>query len=111
MKGERREVRGGCQGSARPGGVSGQFSGEGSASLFRRAHASPVSACAYFGDLRNAATHEARAIRLRLAYVGRLERALAFWLLEVLVGACMCRVNYWQAGTVLTTVGVTDPNG
>lgn len=51
--------------------------------------------------------HTRRAIRLRLAYVGRLERALAFWLLEVLVGACMCRVNYWQAGTVL---GVTDAN-
>lgn len=54
--------------------------------------------------------HTRRAIRLRLAYVGRLERALAFWLLEVLVGACMCRVNYWQAGTALTMVGVTDPD-
>lgn len=57
--------------------------------------------------------HTRRAIRLRLAYVayvGRLERALAFWLLEVLVGACVCRVNYWQAGTVLTMSGVTHPN-
>lgn len=55
--------------------------------------------------------HTRRAIRLRLAYVGRLERALALWLLEVLVGACMCRVNYCcQPGTVQCLAGVTDAN-